>query len=139
MVRLARSGTRWRGRARLTCALSGINRCASALRCTKRVSMRFSSFRHRKGSRIVQIGYLISDLDQLEDVATWGYDYAEAVPWLLDPDYLQPGDSSTNAAQAALARIRAAPIPVASLCGFLPEPEANGLMVVGPNADPVRL
>jgi sugar phosphate isomerase/epimerase len=87
----------------------------------------------------VQIGYLISDLDQLEDVAAWGYDYAEAVPWLLDPDYLQVEASSTQTAHATLARIRAAPIPVAALCGFLPEPEANGLMVVGPHADPVRL
>jgi sugar phosphate isomerase/epimerase len=87
----------------------------------------------------MQIGYLISDLDQLEDVAAWGYDYAEAVPWLLDPDFLQPEQTSTKAADAVLARIHRAPIPVASLCGFMPDPEANGLMVVGPHADPVRL
>src|SRR5687767_5113562 len=87
----------------------------------------------------MQIGYLISDLDQLEEVAAWGYDYAEAVPWLLDPDYLKVEESSVQAAHQALARIQSAPIPVASLCGFMPDPEANGLMVVGPNANPVRL
>jgi sugar phosphate isomerase/epimerase len=87
----------------------------------------------------MQIGYLISDLNQLEDVAAWGYDYAEATPWLLDPDFLRVEESSTRAAEQVLARLQAAPIPVVSLCGFMPDPEANGLMVVGPAADPVRL
>lgn len=87
----------------------------------------------------MQIGYLISALDQLEDVAAWGYDYAEAVPWLLDPDFLRLDDHSTQAAAVALARIRAAPLPVTTLCGFMPEPESNGLMVVGPQVNPTRL
>jgi sugar phosphate isomerase/epimerase len=88
---------------------------------------------------IMQIGYLISTLDQLPDVAAWGYDYAEALPWLLDPDYLQVDSRSTQAADNALARIRSAPAPVTSLCGFMPDPEVNGLMVVGPTANPARL
>lgn len=87
----------------------------------------------------MQIGYLISDLNQLEDVAAWGYDYAEALPWLLDPDFLQPEAAISAATQAALQRIRTSPVPVLSLCGFMPEPEANGLMVVGPEVNPQRL
>jgi sugar phosphate isomerase/epimerase len=87
----------------------------------------------------MQIGYLISDLNELPAVAAWGYDYAEATPWLLDPDFLHMGERDTTAAQAILARLRTAPLPVLSLCGFLPEPETNGLMVVGPTVDRVRL
>ena len=87
----------------------------------------------------MKIGYLISDLDQLEDVAAWGYDYAEASPGLLDPDLMDPGAPIGEAAQKALARLRSAPMPVASLCGFIPAPEENGLMVVGPHVDPGRL
>lgn len=87
----------------------------------------------------MQIGYLISDLDQLEDVAAWGYDYAEIVPWLLDPDFLRFDQIDDAAVRQALTRIQSAPVPVASLCGFMPEPETNGLMVVGPQADFTRL
>jgi len=87
----------------------------------------------------VQIGYLISDLNQLEDVAAWGYDYAEALPWLLDPDFLRPEAAISAATQAALQRIRTSPVPVLSLCGFMPEPGANGLMVVGPEVNWSRL
>ena len=31
----------------------------------------------------MEIGLLIGSLDQLEDVAAWGYDYAEISPGLL--------------------------------------------------------
>ena len=87
----------------------------------------------------MQIGYLISDLNQLEEVAAWGYDYAEALPWLLDPDFLRPETAISPAARAALQRIRSSPVPVTTLCGFMPEPEANGLMVVGPDVNRERL
>ena len=87
----------------------------------------------------MQIGYLIADLNQLEDVATWGYDYAEALPWLLDPDFLRPEAAISAATQAALHRARTSPVPVTTLCGFMPEPEANGLMVVGPDVNRERL
>ena len=87
----------------------------------------------------MQIGYLISDLNQLEDVAAWGYDYAEALPWLLDPDFLRPDEPLSQAARVALQRVQNAPLPVKSLCGFMPEPEANGLMVVGPDVNWPRL
>ncbi|MEZ4736602.1 MAG: sugar phosphate isomerase/epimerase family protein [Caldilineaceae bacterium] len=86
----------------------------------------------------MQIGYLISDLNQLADVAAWGYAYAEATPGLLDPDFLDV-DADTQAADAVLARLQTAPLPITSLCGFMPDPEVNGLMVVGPDVDPVRL
>lgn len=86
----------------------------------------------------MQIGYLISNLDQLTDVAAWGYDYAEALPGLLDPDYLHP-EGSNAAAAVALKRIQSAPVPVAALCGFLPDPEVNDLMVVGPHVNHNRL
>lgn len=87
----------------------------------------------------MQIGYLISDLNQLEDLGAWGYDYAEALPWLLDPDFLRPDASLSSSTRAALQRIQASPTPVASLCGFMPDPEVNGLMVVGPDVNPKRL
>lgn len=87
----------------------------------------------------MQIGYLITNLDELPQVAAWGYDYAEAVPWVLDPDFLRLDGDDTQAAAAALARIRSSPVAVTSLCGFMPEPETNGLMVVGPEANPTRL
>ena len=92
----------------------------------------------------MKIGYLISDLDQLEDVAAWGYDYAEALPGLLDSGLLDsglpdPGAGSGAATQSALRRLHSSPVPVASLCGFIPAPEDNRLMVVGPHVDPARL
>ena len=82
----------------------------------------------------MQIGLLIESLDLLDQVAAWGYDYAETVPWALGPDA-----DDREAERAALDRLRAAPAPVASLCGFLPDPERLGLMVVGPTVDLARL
>jgi D-psicose/D-tagatose/L-ribulose 3-epimerase len=82
----------------------------------------------------MQIGLLIENLDDLEAVAAAGYDYAETVPWALGPDADDPAAES-----AALARLRSSPVPVASLCGFLPDPENLGLMAVGPTVDMARL
>jgi sugar phosphate isomerase/epimerase len=82
----------------------------------------------------VQIGLLIESLDLLDRVAAWGYDYAEIVPWLLGPDADDPA-----AERAALDRVRSSPVPVATMCGFLPDPERLGLMVVGPSVDSARL
>jgi sugar phosphate isomerase/epimerase len=78
----------------------------------------------------VKIGLLIESVDHLPRVADWGYDYAEIVPWLLGPD-----GEDASAVQQATARIRAAPVPVRTMCGFLPDPERKGLMVVGPSVD----
>jgi sugar phosphate isomerase/epimerase len=82
----------------------------------------------------MEIGRLIGSLDRLEDVAAWGYDYAEIVPSLLGCDAI---DSVGE--QIALERIHTSPVPVASMCGFLPDPRKNGLMVVGPDVDTARL
>lgn len=87
----------------------------------------------------MQIGLLISSLDELAQAAAWGYDYAEAVPWLLDPDCLRVVGGDVAATATALARVRSAPLPVKSLCGFIPDPELHGLMVVGPAVNPARL
>lgn len=82
----------------------------------------------------MKIGLLIENLDRLPEVADAGYDYAEIVPWLLGPD----GDNE-DAEQAAAKRVRASPVPVTTMCGFLPEPERRRLMVVGPDVDQGRL
>jgi sugar phosphate isomerase/epimerase len=82
----------------------------------------------------MQIGRLIENLDHLDQVAEAGYDYVETVPWVLGPNA-----DDRAAEQQALARVTRAPVPVASLCGFLPEPEQLGLMVVGPTVDRQRL
>ncbi|HEY3080625.1 MAG TPA: sugar phosphate isomerase/epimerase family protein [Chloroflexota bacterium] len=82
----------------------------------------------------MKIGLLIESLDLLEHAAQAGYDYAEVVPWLLGPDREDAG-----AEAAVRARIETAPLPVAALCGFLPDPERLGLMVVGERVDRERL
>lgn len=87
----------------------------------------------------MQIGYLISDLDQLKDVAEWGYDYAEASPLVLDPQLMDPAKADGEVARQSLARLASAPVPVPVLCGFIPAPEQNHLMVVGPDVDPEHL
>ena len=83
----------------------------------------------------MQIGYLISDLDRLEDVAAWGYDYAESIPSALDPHLMDPLQAAGQAERQALERLESAPVPVPVLCGFIPAPEQNRLMVVGPDVD----
>ena len=80
----------------------------------------------------MKIGLLITDLEQLGEVAGWGYEYAETVPQALGLD--DPGQR-----RRALALLERAPLPVLSLCGFIPDPEGQGLMVVGPEADLGRL
>ncbi len=82
----------------------------------------------------MEIGRLIGSLDGLADVANWGYDYAEISPALIGADEM---DSATE--QIALERIRTSPVPVASMCGFLPAARRDGLMVVGPEVDRARL
>lgn len=83
----------------------------------------------------MQIGYLISNLDQLEDVAAWGYDYAESLPSVLDPHLLDPLQAAGEAERKALKRLESAPVPLPVLCGFIPSPEQHRLMVVGPDVD----
>lgn len=87
----------------------------------------------------MQIGYLVSDLDQLAQVADWGYDYAETTPWVLDPHLLDPARAGGPEACRALGRLESSPVPVPVMCGFIPAPEQHGLMVVGPDVDAGRL
>lgn len=87
----------------------------------------------------MEIGFLITSLDQLEDVAAWGYDYAEGLPGLLGVDPSGVEGADRGAVQRALDLLQDAPVPLAALCGFLPDPEGYGLMVVGPHVDRARL
>jgi sugar phosphate isomerase/epimerase len=82
----------------------------------------------------MQIGLLIESLDQLENVAAWGYDYAEITPGALGPDADDPAGEA-----AARARVQSATVPSRTMCGFLPDPERLELMVVGPNVNRERL
>jgi sugar phosphate isomerase/epimerase len=87
----------------------------------------------------MQIGYLVSDLDELVLVAESGYDYAETTPWVLDPHVLDPTRAGGPEERERLRRLEASSVSVPVLCGFIPSPEENGLMVVGPNVDTARL
>ena len=73
----------------------------------------------------MEIGLLIGSLDQLADVAAWGYDYAEISPGLLGID-----EEAGTIEQKALEQIQASPVPVAAMCGFLTRSK-----VVGPEVD----
>ena len=77
----------------------------------------------------MEIGLLIGSLDQLEDVAAWGYDYAEISPGLLGVD-----EETGTVKQNVLEQIQGSPVPVAAMCGFL-----NRSKVVGPNIDNTRV
>lgn len=81
----------------------------------------------------MKIGLLIDRLDLLPNVGSWGYDYAEITPDLLGMN------ATDDVATQALNRISASPVPVLTMCGFLPDPEQRGLMVVGPDVDLPRL
>jgi sugar phosphate isomerase/epimerase len=80
----------------------------------------------------MKIGLLVSDLEQLGEAAGWGYEYAETVPQVLGLD-----DAARR--RRALAQLERAPLKVLSLCGFIPDPQGQGLMVVGPEVDLSRL
>ena len=77
----------------------------------------------------MEIGLLIGSLDQLEDVAAYGYDYAEISPSLLGID-----EESGTIEQKALEQVQASPAPVTAMCGFLAR-----LKVVGPEVDNARV
>jgi sugar phosphate isomerase/epimerase len=83
----------------------------------------------------MEVGYLVNGLDQIDDVARWGFEYAEIFPALLGP----PHEDDAEIEGPARDRILNAGVPSRTMCGFLPDPEALGLMVVGPQVDPARL
>lgn len=77
----------------------------------------------------MEIGLLIGSLDQLENVAAWGYDYAEISPGLLGID-----EAGGTIEQKALEQIQGSPVPVTAMCGFLGRskvvgPEINNTQV----------
>ena len=78
---------------------------------------------------MMEIGLLIGSLDQLEDVAAWGYDYAEISPGLLGV-----GEEAGTVEQEALEQIQASPVPVTAMCGFLARSR-----VVGPETDDAQV
>src|SRR3954449_10483949 len=82
----------------------------------------------------MQIGLLIETLCLLDDVANWGFEYAEVTPGALGPD---ADDAAAEA--AARARVQRARVPCSTMCGFLPDPERLELMVVGPRVNRERL
>lgn len=77
----------------------------------------------------MEIGLLIGNLDQLENVAAWGYDYAEISPGLLGVD-----EETGTIEQEALEQIQGSPVPVTAMCGFLGRSK-----VVGPEIDSTRV
>ncbi len=77
----------------------------------------------------MEIGLLIGSLDQLEEVAAWGYDYAEISPGLLGID-----EKSGTIEQKALEQIQGSSVPVTAMCGFLGRSK-----VVGPEIDNARV
>ena len=79
----------------------------------------------RTRAATMEIGLLIGSLDQLEEVAAWGYDYAEISPGLLGID-----EEMGTIEQKALEQIQASPVPVTAMCGFLSRSK-----VVGPEID----
>lgn len=77
----------------------------------------------------MEIGLLIGSLDQLENVAAWGYDYAEISPGLLGID-----EAGGTIEQQALEQIQGSPVPVTAMCGFLARSK-----VVGPEVDSAQV
>ena len=77
----------------------------------------------------MEIGLLIGSLDQLENVAAWGYDYAEISPALLGID-----EAGGTIEQQALEQIQGSPVPVTAMCGFLARSK-----VVGPEVDSAQV
>ena len=77
----------------------------------------------------MEIGLLIGSLDQLENVAAWGYDYAEISPSLLGVD-----EEAGTIEQEVLKRIQGSPVPVTAMCGFLGQSK-----VVGPEIDSTKV
>lgn len=82
----------------------------------------------------MEIGILITNDQEYHEALDWDYDYIEGFPGMLGPDEDDPA-----AERACLKKIEAHRLPMKSLCGFIPEPEKRGLMVVGPDVDIERL
>ena len=84
----------------------------------------------------MEIGLLITNDREYDEAFDWNFDYIEGFPGMLGPDENDP-----RAEANALKRIEQHNLPMKSLCGFIPDPQGRGLMVVGPDVclDRLRL
>ncbi|NKB69273.1 MAG: TIM barrel protein [Candidatus Latescibacteria bacterium] len=82
----------------------------------------------------MQIGILVTNDQELAEAADWEYDYIEGFPGMLGPDEDDP-----QVEAQCLAKIEKHRLPMKSMCGFIPDPEGRGLMVVGPDVSLDRL
>lgn len=82
----------------------------------------------------MQIGLLVTNLRELEESADWDFDYLEGFPGLLGVDADDP-----HTERACLVLLEKHPLQMKTMCGFIPDPQGRGLMVVGPDASLDRL
>ncbi len=82
----------------------------------------------------MQIGLLITNLQELAESADWSFDYLEGFPGLLGVDADDP-----QIERECLALLENHPLQLKTMCGFIPDPQGRGLMVVGPDVSLDRL
>lgn len=82
----------------------------------------------------MEIGILITNDREYDEAFDWDFDYIEGFPGMLGPD-----EDDLAAERQCLERIEQHRLPMKSLCGFIPDPEGRGLMVVGPDVSLERL
>ena len=82
----------------------------------------------------MQIGLLVTNLRELEESTDWDFDYLEGFPGLLGID---ADDPQTEREFSAL--LEKHPLQMKTMCGFIPDPQGRGLMVVGPDVSLDRL
>ena len=82
----------------------------------------------------MEIGILITNEREYDEACDWAFDYIEGFPGMLGPDEDDP-----PAEREALERIEKHKLPMKSMCGFIPDPQGRGLMVVGPDVSRDRL
>jgi len=82
----------------------------------------------------MEIGILITNEREYDEAFDWDYDYIEGFPGMLGPD-----EDDAAAERECRARIEKHRLPMKSLCGFIPNPQGRGLMVVGPDVSLERL
>ena len=89
---------------------------------------------HAEDGKPMQIGLLVTNLRELEESTDWDFDYLEGFPGLLGID---ADDPQTEREFSAL--LEKHPLQMKTMCGFIPDPQGRGLMVVGPDVSLDRL
>ena len=82
----------------------------------------------------MQIGILVTNNQELAEAADLDFDYIEGFPGLLGPD-----EDDAKAEAQCLAKFDKHRLRMKSMCGFIPDPQGRGLMVVGPDVSMGRL